>query len=90
MGEKTKFSMKNSLTAPSLANKYFNISRDENDEPIYTYNDELMRHFVRKTFKGGSCGIFNQYYKSSISEEVFNIFSKELDVQGNLFEIIEK
>ena len=34
------FSMKNSLSLPSLANKLFNSLRDKNDEPIYTFNDE--------------------------------------------------
>ena len=34
MEELTEFGMKNSLTSPSLANKYFNSLRDENDEPI--------------------------------------------------------
>ena len=40
MDELTGFGMKNSLTLPSLANKYFNSLRDENDEPIYTYTNE--------------------------------------------------
>ena len=42
MEELTGFGMKNSKTLPSLANKVFNSSRDENDEPIYTYNDQYM------------------------------------------------
>ena len=54
--------MKNSLTLPSLANKYFNKLRDENDEPIYTYTDPFMRIFVRKSIKGGRCNAFNQRY----------------------------
>ena len=49
MEELTRFGMKNCLTLPSLANKYFNSLRDESDEPIYTYNDEFMGHFVRQT-----------------------------------------
>ena len=53
MEELTGFGMKNCLTLPSLANKYFNSLRDESDEPIYTYNDEFIRHFVRKSIKGG-------------------------------------
>ena len=81
--ESTGFAMKNSLTLPSLANKYFNSLRDENDEPIYTYNDEFMRHFVRQSIKGGRCSALNQYYKSNIAQEVFNIISKELNVNGN-------
>ena len=90
MEELTDFGMKNSLTLPSLANKYFNSLRDENDEPIYTYTDPFMRNFVRKAIKGGRCNAFNQYYKSEISDEVFNIISKELNVNGNICEILEK
>ena len=82
--------MKNSLTLPSLANKYFNSLRDENDETIYTYTDPFMGNFVRKAIKGGRCNAFNQYYKSEISDEVFNIISKELNVNGNICEIFVK
>ena len=35
--ELTIFGMKNSLTLPSLANKYFNSLREEIDEPIFKY-----------------------------------------------------
>ena len=93
MEELTGFEMKNCLTLPSLANKYFNSLRDESDEPIYTYNDEFMRHFVRQSIKGGRCSALNQYYKSNISQEVFNIISKELninDINDNVCEIIDK
>ena len=76
MEELTGFGMKNSLTLPSLANKYFNSLRDENDEPIYTHTDPFMRIIVRKSIKGGRCNAFNQQYKSEISDEVFNIISK--------------
>ena len=61
MEELTEFGMKNSLTLPSLANKYLNCLRDENDEPIYTYTDPFMRTFVRKAIKGGRCNAFNQH-----------------------------
>ena len=47
--ELTYFSMKNSLTLPSLASKYFNSLRDENDEPIHTDTDPCKRNFVRKS-----------------------------------------
>ena len=93
MEELTEFGMKNSLTLPSLANKYFNSLRDENDEPIYTYTDPFIRNYVRKAIKGGRCNAFNQYYKSGISDEVFNIISKELNVDnvgGNVCDILEK
>ena len=90
MEELTNFGMKNSLTLPSLANKYFRSLGDEKDEPIYTYTDPFMRNFVRQSIKGGRCKAFNQHYKSEISEEVFNVFSKELDISGNKGEISEK
>ena len=93
MQELTGFGMKNCSTLPSLAYKYFNSLRDESDDPIYTYNDEYMRHFVRQSIKGGRCSALKQYYKSNISQEVFNIISKELNVNGNdedVCEIINK
>ena len=90
MEELTGFGMKNSLTLPSLANKYFSSLRDENDEPIYTYTHPFMRNFVRKAIKGGGCNAFNQHYKSEFSDEVFNIISKELNVNGNICDLLEK
>ena len=39
MEQLTGFAMKNSLILHSLANNYFNSLGDEDDEPIYTYND---------------------------------------------------
>ena len=64
--------------------------RDENDEPIYTYNDKYMRWFVRQSVKGVRCAAFNLYYKSIISDEVFNIISKEVDIKGNICEILDE
>ena len=49
-----------------------------------------MRNFVRKSNKGGRCNAFNQHYKSEISDEVFNNISKELNVNGNVCDILEK
>ena len=82
--------MKNSLTLQSLVNKYFISLREENDESIFTYIDPYMRNFVRKTIIGGRCNAFNQHYKSEISDEVFNIISKELDLNGNICEVLGK
>ena len=90
MEKLTNFGMKKSLTLPSLANKYFNSLRNENDEPIYTYTDQFMRNFVRKAIKGGRCNAFNQHYNSEISDKVFNIISKELNVNGNICYLLEK
>ena len=90
MEELTNFGMKNSLTLPSLPKKYFGSLGDEDDEPIYTYVDPFMRNFVRKAIKGGRCNAFNQHYKSEISDKVFIIISKELNVNGNICDILKK
>ena len=76
MEELTKFSMKDCLSLPGQGLKYFNSLRTEEDEPIYTYNDKYMRHFVRQAAYGGRVCCFNQYYKSKICDDILNIKSK--------------
>ena len=49
-----------------------------------------MRSFLRNAIEGGRCNDFNQHYKSDISDEVFNIISKELNVSGNICDLLEK
>ena len=73
-----------------MATKFFNGLRDENDEHFYTYNDEFMRHFVRQSIEDGRYAALNQCYKSTFSDEVFNIISKELNVDGKICEILDK
>ena len=76
----TGLGMKKSLNLPVLANKHFRKLRIEQDEPIYTYNVESMRYFVRKTPKVGRRSALNQYYKSPISDKVFTIISTEINI----------
>ena len=90
MEEVTGFGMKNSTILPRLANKFSNSLRDENDEPIHTYTDPFMRNFFRQSIKSGSCVALNEHYMSSISDEVFNIISKELGVNGNICNVSDK
>ena len=87
----TGFGMKDCLSLPSLGWKYFNSKRDQPDliEPIYTYTDKYMRHFVRQAIKGGKVGAFNQIYESKISDNIFDIIKFELKTNGNKYEIIE-
>ena len=82
--------MKSSLTLPSLANKNLNSSRYENNEPISIYNDDFMRHFVRQSMKRGRCSVLKQYYKSTLSDQVFDIISQEIGVESNICEILDK
>ena len=60
MEEITGFSMKDSLSSLGSGFKYFNGLRTEEIEPIYTYNDNDMRHFVRRAAYGGRVCAFNQ------------------------------
>ena len=89
MEEFTNLGMKNSLTLPSLANENFNSLRDENDEPIHIYADPFMRKILPNSTKGGRCNAFIQYYKSEISDDVFIIISKELNVNANICDLLE-
>ena len=49
-----------------------------------------MKNFVRKSIKGGRCIAFKQQFKSEMADEVFNFFLKELDINGNICETLEK
>ena len=69
--------------------KYFNSLRTENDEPIYTYNDKYMRWFVRQSIFGGRVCSFTEYYKSKTCDDILKIISEELNVKGNIYDIIE-
>ena len=90
MEELTNFTMKNSLTLPSLANDYINSLGDENDEPIHTYTDPYMRNFVRKSVKGGRFKTSNQQYIPEISDKVLIIISKEFNINGHIRELLGK
>ena len=85
----TGFGMKNSSILPLLSNRFFKSLRDEDNEPIYIYTDLFMRNFVRNSSKGGRCNSFKQHYKSGTSDEVFNNFSKKLNVTGNICDLLE-
>ena len=81
--------MKDYLSMPTSGWKYFNSSGTEEDEPIYIYNDKHMRWFIRQSFKGGRCWNFNRYYKSEICDDILKTFPEELNVKGNVYEIIQ-
>ena len=48
-----------------------------------------MRRFVRQSIKGGRVCVLNQYYKSTICDVILKIISEELNVKGNIYDIIE-
>ena len=82
MEELTSFGKENSLTLPSLADKYFNSLRDGNDGLIYTYTDSFVSNFVLNSIKGCRCNAFHQHYKSQNSDEVFINILWKINVIG--------
>ena len=49
-----------------------------------------MRWFVRQSIKGGRVCAFNQYYKSEkFFDDIVKIISEELNVKGNIYDIIK-
>ena len=60
MEELMGFSMKDCLSLPGLGFIYFKSLRTEENEPIYTYDDKYIRHFVRQTAYAGRVCAFNQ------------------------------
>ena len=89
MEEITGFGVKDCLSLPGLGWKYFNSLRTEEIEPKYTYNYKYMRCFVRQSKKGGKVCAFNQYYKSKVCDDISKFISEELNMYGNIYEIIE-
>ena len=88
MQETTGFLMKDCLNLPGLGFKYFNSLRTDQDEPIHTYNDKYMKHFVRQAAHGGTVWPFNQYYTSKNCDDILKFKSEELNVKGNFYGII--
>ena len=48
-----------------------------------------MSWFVRQSIKGIRVCSFNQFYKSKFCDEVLEVLSEELKVEGNVYDIIE-
>ena len=74
--EITGFSMKDFLSAHGWGWNYFSSMRDEEDEPIYTFNDKYMRDFVRRSLKAVRVWAFNQNYDSKNCVDFLNHLSK--------------
>ena len=48
-----------------------------------------LRDILLSKAKKGRCSAWNHYYESTISDEVFNIISKELNINGNICETLD-
>ena len=49
-----------------------------------------MRWFVLQSIKGGRVCAFNQYYKLKNCDDILKIISKVLNVNGNIYDIMEE
>ena len=49
-----------------------------------------MRWFARQSNKNGRVCAFNQYFKLKVCDNIFNCISEELNVNGNVYEIMVK
>ena len=89
MEKLTRVSLKDCLSLPGLGLELFKSLRTNEDEPTYTYNDKYMRWFVRQAAYGGQVCSFNLYCKSKSCEDILKTVSEELNVKGNVYDIIE-
>ena len=48
-----------------------------------------MRWFFRQSIKRGRVWAFHQCYKSKLCDDILKIISEELNVEGNIYDIIE-
>ena len=85
----TGFPRKDCLSLPGVGWKYFENLGTEEEQPSYTYNDKYMRWFVRQSVEGGRVCSFNQFCKSKICDDIVRIISEELNVNGNIYDIIQ-
>ena len=81
MEELTVFSMKDCSSLPGLGLKCFNSLGTAEDEPIYNYNDNNLRWFLRQAAYGGRVCAFNQYYISKSCDAILKTISQELSVK---------
>ena len=76
------FGIKDCLTeAASLGWKCFGTYNK--DPEFYTFNDNYVRHFIRRLIKRGRVGAFNSFFESSFCEEILNTIKKQLRLEGN-------
>ena len=75
------FGIKDCLTEASLGWKCF--GKYNKDREFYTFNDEYVRDFIRKSIKGGRVRAFNRYFESNQCEEILNIIIKHLKINNN-------
>ena len=81
MQKMSGFGVKDCLSEAILGWKCF--GRYNKDREFYTFNDKYVRDFIRKSIKGGRCGVYNRYFKSNQCEEILNTIKENLEINHN-------
>ena len=77
------------MSLPGLGWRYFKSFRTEEDEPIHSYKDNYKKWFVRQSFFGGRVCAYKQKYKSKSCDDISKIITDQLNVKGNIDDILE-
>ena len=75
------FGIKDCLTEAILRWKCFGTYNK--DPEFYTLNDKYVRDFVRRSKKGGRCGLFKRYFESKQFDEIMLTIEKHLKIDDN-------
>ena len=81
MQKMSGFRIKECLTEASIGWKCFGTYNK--DREFYTFNDEYVRDFIRRSIKGGRVAAFIRYFESSQREEILNTIQKHLRIKDN-------
>ena len=76
MSKLTGFGMKDCLSLASLSWQFYISLKVRDDEPIYTYRGQNMRHFIRQSKNRRRVGALSQKYNSEISDTTFKFVKK--------------
>ena len=89
MQKKSCFGIKDCLTEASLCWKCFGTYNKDRD--FYTFNDNYVGDFIRKSTKGGRVAALSSYFESNQCEEIPNIIKKLLKINDiEISNIIDK
>ena len=86
----TGFGMKDCVSLPKLGWKNFKSLRKDEDEVIYTYDDNYMKRFLRQNIKGGRVCSYIQFFNWKLCDKILNCVSEDLKVNGIVYEFIAK
>ena len=82
------FGFKDCLTEANLGWKCFGTYNK--DREFYTFNDEYVRVFLRRSIKGGRVAALNRYFESNQCEERLNTIKKPFKNDNENSKIVDE